>query len=117
MKKYVFSLVLFLSVLFTMHVRAAEERTVMIWPSISFDGTKAICSVTIMADRSTDRIEADIKLWQGDSCVESWTESSFGDLMFTGNTTVAKGQKYILTVDAKINNLARPTVSTSAVCN
>lgn len=95
---------------------AASPRMVTIWPSISFDGTTANCSVSITADSTNDEIEAVVKLWHGDSCIATWNVSGTGFLNVKKSKTVIKGEEYALTADITINGNTRPTVSTVGTC-
>lgn len=109
------SIILLLAMLFTIPVYASE-RSVTIWPGISFDGTKATCSVAVTADQDSDKIDAVMKLWNGSYCIDEWKGSSKGYLILNEETSVAKGRSYTLTVDVTINNVKRPTVSVSGIC-
>lgn len=116
MKKRIFPIVLALLLLFSTTAYAASPRVAPVVPSISFNGTTAICSVLVIADKSSDSIDATIKLWQGTKCIKTWTDSSTGDLDFTGKYGVSKGKTYELTVDVTISGNKLPRYSIQATC-
>ncbi len=99
MKKRFFPILFVFLMVFSSTAYAASTRAAAVVPRISFNGTTASCTVFIAADRPTDDIEAVIKLWQGSKCIETWEESSIGDLAFSGTATVSRGKTYQLTVD------------------
>lgn len=117
MKKRVFiPLILLVVMLLTVLVQAAP-RILSINPSISFEGTTAECSVSVVADKMTDSIMATLILWDGSKVVDSWTASGTGYLLFSDSAQVTKGKTYKLTVDVVIKGIAKPRVSVEGTCN
>lgn len=116
MRKIAMSLAVIMVLLLPMTAHAATSRTIRIYPSLSFDGTTANCSVIVLADISSDEIEATIKLWQGNNCVATWQEDATGNLVFKKVATVTSGKTYKLTADVTINDVAQPQASVSAKC-
>lgn len=96
-------------------VYAVTPRALIIHPILQFAGRNAICAVMITSEQ-TDEIEAEIKLWKGTVCVETWNEDGIGFINFKESTTVTSAGEYTLTVDVIINNVEKPQVSDSAVC-
>lgn len=95
----------------------ATSRQIGVSPSLTFNNTTATCSVFIRANKANDKISADITLWQGNSCIESWEASDSGTLTFQSTTTVEKGKSYTLKVDFSINDVVQPSVSYSKICS
>lgn len=95
----------------------ATSRQISVSPSLSFSGTTATCSAIIRANKANDKISADITLWQGNSCIESWEASDSGTLTFESTATVDKGKSYTLKVDFSINDVTQPSVSASKTCS
>ena len=95
---------------------AATPRLVGIRPGIDFDGKTANCTVSITGDSMKDDIDAVIKLWQGDSCIATWTTSGTGYVFFSKSKTVTRGKEYTLTVDATINGVTQATISYTDRC-
>jgi hypothetical protein len=100
----------------TLPVQAAY-RQIGVSPSLSFHDTTATCSVFIRANKANDDISADISLWQGNSCIESWEASGSGTLNFESTATVSKGKSYTLKIDFSINGKIQPSVSHSNTCS
>lgn len=113
MKKRFLALLLVMSVLFTVPVYAASARTVMVAPSIKFDGTQATCAMQITADKTTDQISATMELWQGNTLINSWSGSGTWILSLSRTTTVSKNKTYTLTVNYSVNGVAKNPVSIS----
>ena len=77
-------------------------------PNLTFSGTTATCSATVSGDKSTDRIAAAMRLWKGNTCLETWIKRGTG--------TVSRGANYKLTVDFTVNNVSQQQQSTSRYC-
>lgn len=117
MKKRFFPILFMFLMVFSSTAHAASTRAASVVPRISFDGTTVSCTVFIAADRPTDDIDAVIKLWQGSRCIETWEESSVGDLAFSGKVTVSKGKTYQLTVDVTLEGKVQPRFSVEGTCS
>lgn len=117
MKKRVFAIVVLVAVLLTMTVSAVTPRTKTISPGLYFDGKTARCSLTVVADKSSDSISATIQLCKGSSVVKTWTESGTGYIGFSDTYTVSTTGNYTLTASVTINGTTYPTVSKSATCS
>lgn len=98
------------------YAMAYSSRTLAIMPGLNFEGTTAKCSLSVSGYSSTDSIEAVIKLWDGNNCLETWTKSGTGFLMFNDTHRVNRNREYTLTVDVEINDISKPTVSISKRC-
>lgn len=83
------------------------------YPHLEFNGTKANCSVTILGERTTDKISATMELWQGNTLIDDWSASGSGILKMDKTTAVEKNKTYMLTVEYAINGVAQKTVSVS----
>lgn len=116
MRKIAMSLAVIMALLLPTTAYAATSRYTRIYPTLSFEGTVANCSVIVYADASSDEIESSIKLWRGSICVATWQEESTGILVFKDTATVTKGRNYELTADVTINGVSQPQVSVSAKC-
>lgn len=114
-RKNIIPLLLFVVMALTVSAHAAS-RTLAIKPSISFDGTTAECSISVVADKMSDSIKATLVLWDGTKRVDSWTISGTGYLLFSDSTQVIKGRTYKLTADVMICGISKPSVSVEATC-
>ena len=116
LKKRVIPILLIFLMVFASPAYAASTRAAAVSPHISFDGTTASCLVSIVADKPTDSIDAEIKLWHGADCIKTWEKSSVGELAFSGKVNVTKGNTYQLTVDITIAGKAQPMLSVEGTC-
>lgn len=118
MKRRVVILLIAMMIIASMPVYAFANtsRILVIVPSLSFEGTTANCSLTVTGNNSTDRIEAVIKLWYGDTCLETWSKSGTGYLFFNDTHSVVWNREYTLTADVEINDVPKPTASISKKC-
>lgn len=85
-------------------------------PGLSFDGTTANCSVTVIGENTSDSISIIMKLWQGNSCIATWSTSGKGYVQFSRSKNVTEGLQYKLTADITINGIAKPTFSDYGTC-
>lgn len=117
MKKRFWGLIIIMAMILTVPTYAVSARTVDVVPDIEFNGTQAICTVRIMGDRTTDRIAATMKLWQGSTLIDDWSASGTGILKIDETATVVKNKTYKITVDYTINGVAQIPVSISRTNN
>lgn len=116
-KKWAFIMALILILGSSFSSFAASPRIISVVPKLTFSGTTANCSATVIANSSSDDISITVKLWQGTKCLKTWNDSADGYLSFKGTTSVTKGKTYKLTVDATINGVKQSTATVSAKCN
>lgn len=95
---------------------AATPRFLNIMPELTFDGTTANCSVAVVASTTDDNLTATIKLWEGSTCLKSWTVSGEGYIFWEDTVTVTKNSTYKLTVDVTINGVSKPQVYAESTC-
>ena len=55
----------------SIHAFATSPRGIAIIPNLTFSGTTANCSVNVIGNNLTDKIEAEIKLWEGSRCLKT----------------------------------------------
>lgn len=122
MKKSVLllALILILSIPTTAHAAVPDELSpfvLKILPSLTFDGETAKCTVTIIGDNMSDTISVTLKLWQGSTCLATWSSSGTGYMQFSKTKNVTEGMQYKMTVDVTINGIAKPTYSIWGKCS
>ena len=112
MKKKIVSALLATLILFSCMTSAyaLSARALSIRPSLTFGTNTVLCKVSIGADTG-ESILATISLFEGDSCIRTWTRSSNGYLIFSEYVPVISGYKYTLTVDSVINGIQKPIAS------
>lgn len=94
-------------------VQAAEPRLITPSLNLSYNQSIATCTVNIIGESTSDYLRATIKLWRGNSCIETWEETGYGYIFFSETATVIRGYVYTLTVDLTVNGVAQDTVSFS----
>lgn len=113
MKKRMFCLALVFSLILAIPAYAVSSRTINAYPALSFNGTSAACTVTILGERTTDKISATMELWQGSKLIDDWSASASGILKIDETTTVAKNKTYTLTVEYTVNGVEQTPISIS----
>lgn len=118
MKRRIFALTALCLLVLSLSAHALEPRVAKPAPSLTFDGTTAVCKVNIYADSSSDKINATVKLWDGGTCLKTWTASDTSRLRFseTYSKNIQAGRTYQMTVDYIIAGRSYPRVSASATC-
>lgn len=116
MAKRVSSMFAVLVLVLSIPVSAAQIRAISTTPSLSFDGTQANCTVSIYANNNSEKISATVKLWNGSTCLKTWSTSGTGSLSFYKTATVKKGQTYKLEVSYSVAGVSKTPVSVSAKC-
>lgn len=95
MKRIITLLVLGIFLFGSVTAYAAESRAVVARPSLSFDGTTAICQVSLISSGS---IDITLSLWQGNTLVKEWNEKGSNMVAMYETCSVTKGKSYSLTV-------------------
>lgn len=118
MKRRNFALAVLMMLALSVTVCAAEAREITPQPTLTFNGTTASCKVNIFADSSSYKISATVKLWDGTTCLKTWTDSDTGVLSFskTHSKDIKSGKTYKMTVDYTVAGKSYPQLSTSAIC-
>ena len=116
MKKRTLIFVLLAVILVSIPAGSANARSVRCVPSLSFEGTTAVCSIFVKANSASDKIELEMKLWEGTKCIKTWNGEGTSSMTFEKSKTVTKGKTYKLTVDVTINGTEIPTASASGTC-
>lgn len=118
MKRRIFAWTAVVVLILSMSVSAVESRFITPRPSLTFSGTTATCAINIRADSSSDSISVTVKLWQGSTCLQTWTDSSTNYLFFseTYSKGITAGKTYKMTVSYTIAGKSYPQVETSATC-
>ncbi|MBR3771467.1 MAG: hypothetical protein IKL07_04300 [Clostridium sp.] len=115
----IIALIMILSVPTTAYATMSEEISpfvLRIYPHISFNGKTATCTANVYVDNPNDRVSITMKLWQGNSCIATWSTSGTGNMQFSRSKAVTVGLEYRLTVDVTINGITKPTVSVNGIC-
>lgn len=89
MKKRALVIALILAFMLSMTAYAVEPRTKDTTPVLSFDGTTANCSVTIV--EAGAEIEVTLRLYKGIYCMNSWPGSGTGYVKVSGTHIATAG--------------------------
>lgn len=95
---------------------ANTSRIIVATPTLSFTGTTANCALHVTANYLSDEIDAVIKLWDGSTCLKTWTVTGTGFLVFSDSYKVTWNREYTLTADVEINDISRPQISITKKC-
>ena len=113
MKKRVFSLVL-LSIMVLSLTAQAATFALSGKPKLTISGTTATCSVDYSSTNADDELRVTLTLWCGESIVDKWTESGYGEVVIEETCKVVKGNTYDLVMMPVVNGVAQSAVTVSA---
>ena len=118
MKTRICALSAALILMLSMSVSALSPLSDTFSPSLSFDGTTAICEIDIWGNSSSDKISVTVKLWHGNTCLKTWTQSDTQYLFFSEeySNEIEAGERYRMMVSYTIAGKTYPTVSVYATC-
>lgn len=118
MKKRFCALCVVLLLALSVTAGAVETRWSTPVPRLTFSGTTATCDVEIWTDSDSDIIGLTVQLWDGDTCLKTWTDTGTGALNFseTHSRGISAGKSYTMTVSYSIAGKIYPKLSTSAIC-
>ena len=112
----IFVLLLLACILSAQAVQAAGARMVAPKPTLVFQGTTAMCSAICQGDKATDKVEATLTLYQGDTYIDSWSKSGTRKITLYGECKVTPGKTYRLELAYSINGVDKPVISASNTC-
>jgi hypothetical protein len=110
---FLFVILLVLMLSFTAH---AASMAYVANPSLSFSGTTAYCAVVCRGDKTTDSISATLTLYQGNTQIDSWSNSGTFRVPVSGNCSVVSGVTYRLELTWTVNGVSQPDVSVINTC-
>lgn len=93
---------------------AAPSRVASATPSLSFSGTTANCKVTIRD--SGKAISATMSLWDGSTCIDSWSSNGTSLVIISGSHDVEHGKTYTLKVTGTSGSKTLVIESVSKKC-
>ena len=115
MRKRVFALTLILVFLLSMTAYAAEPKNIApIYPSLSFSGTTANCSVSV-TEAGAD-ISVTLTLYRGWSVIGSWSGSGEDYVKVSGSAAVKDGLEYRLVATGTIDGVAFTSAEVVGTC-
>ena len=116
MGKRVFALAVPLLLFLTLSAQALDARITRVEPDLDFNGTTAVCSATCRADNTTDKVSATLTLYQGNTYVDSWSDSGTWRVSISESCKVESGKSYRLVLSYSINGVVKPAKEVSGTC-
>ena len=95
---------------------AAETRSAVVAPGLSFNGTIATCVIQVEADYESDRIEVYAELCEGSTVVASWNEAEMEYVDVSYRVSVTRGKTYTLRIYATVNERDLPVAYITRKC-
>lgn len=113
MKKRLLIISLLLAMMLTISAQAVQPRASIV-PGLTFTGTTANCSVTVISN--SDQIHVELSLWNGSTKVDSWEASGTTYVSIKETCPVVDGQTYTLKVNGSINDVTFDEESVTRTC-
>lgn len=101
------AIVLIISVPLTV---SAVSNSLSVEPHLSFEGSAAVCEVTIIGNSASERLEVTMKLMRGTTCVASWSETGSAWVHIKEYASVSRGT-YDLVIEVTVNGVEEKPVS------
>lgn len=115
MKKVAFILAFLLIIAVPLEVSAAT-RTLYAMPTLTFNGTTAKCTATVIGNQMTDHLKVTMKLVLGNRHIAVWTSEGYGCVDLCETASVNTGRTYRLIIEVIENGVAKDPVSVSGTC-
>ena len=115
MKKHMVSAVLLLIMMLSLSEQAAEMRVITASPYLTFNENTATCMADCKSTNPSDKVSATLTLYQGSTCVTSWSGSGNGRVIISKSCTVKSGMEYKLVLSYSVNGKAQESVSVTAI--
>lgn len=81
---------------------AAETRAIPVTPTLTFDGTTALCGVTVSSYGKN--ISITLELWCGNILIDRWTKSGSSIVSISEKCIVSRNNTYTLNVTGTVGN-------------
>lgn len=114
MRMRVIALLLCAAVLCSTTAFAQETRSISSSPELTFDGNTALCEFACSS--LGDTITVTMKLWQGDTLVNSWTQTGTSKISMSKTCEVSRLKMYTLEVSGTCDGVAFGPISVSKRC-
>ena len=116
MKRRMMALVTLIVLVLTISAQAVDSRAASGKPRLTFEGDTAYCSATCRGNSSSDTVRATIALYDGNICLDSWSDSGTGSVTVSGQCDVERGETYTLKLNYSVNGVAKSPVTVTATC-
>lgn len=102
--KRTFALLLVMVLLLSTVVHAVEPRYAVNPPKLSISNSVATCTYSYNATDSTDKISVTLRLYRGQTLVNTWTGSGYGSVYMKKTANAVSGATYQLTANVYVND-------------
>lgn len=96
--------------------QAVEPRAAGGTLDLSFQGKKAICTAICQGNSAKDSVKATLTLYQGNTYMDSWSNSGIGNVSVYGEYPVESGKTYRLELSYSVNGVAKQGTSVTNRC-
>lgn len=93
-----------------------QERVPTRNTRLSFSGTTAYCYAYCEADLTTDKVVANVMLYQGSNVVASWSAQGTGSVTISESVPVKKGCEYTMSLTWSVAGQWQRSVFTKGTC-
>ena len=109
MKKLAIVLAIILLIGVPLQIYAATWASCTI-PTLTFNGSTANCSATVIGENTSDHIEVTMKLTYASVSLFSWKGEGYGYLTMNQTAAITPGRTYKLVVEVTINGVKQAPV-------
>lgn len=95
---------------------AVQERVPTRNTRLSFSGTTAHCYAYCKSDLTTDKVVANVMLYQGSNVVASWSAQGTGSVTISESVPVKKGCEYTMSLTWSVAGQWQRSVFTKGTC-
>ena len=95
---------------------AAEKRANQRRYDLSFSGTTAYCYAYCKSDLTTDKVVANVMLYQGSNVGASWSTQGTGSVTISESVPVKKGCEYTMSLTWSVAGQWQRSVFTKGTC-
>ena len=92
-----------------------RPRVITASPYLTFNENTATCMADCKSTNPSDKVSATLTLYQGSTCVTSWSGSGNGRVIISKSCTVKSGMEYKLVLSYSVNGKAQESVSVTAI--
>lgn len=104
MFKKILSVLLVMTFVLSMPVCAMQSRSAISKPNLTISNGTATCTFTHYESDSTDKISVTLRLYRGQTLVNTWTGSGYGSVYMKKTANAVSGATYQLTANVYVND-------------
>ncbi len=81
---------------------------------VTFSITDGVASYYINIFSDSRDTSVNVRLWDGNNCIDSWSDNQKDTFIINRSIPVKKGRTYTLTVDVTVDGAVKPQIKRSA---